>query len=158
MTQKTDGVVDKQQRRRPRHPYSPQGKRGQRFGSFHLFSAVHGTCQIQLLHRQPDTARCVDFQMGLQYSTGSGGGLVLENPFIRTENGRSYVYTVGEDDLLEKRYIRTGRSMWGSYTEILGGLSPDGYVAFPYGRQTKEGAPVRYAEADELWNSVYGIG
>ena len=85
-------------------------------------------------------------------------GLYLETPFIRQESGRSYVYTVGDGERLEKRYVRTGQNLWGSYVEILDGLTADDYVAFPYGRQTQDGAKVRYAEPDELWASVYGIG
>ena len=85
----------------------------------------------------------------------AGGGLYLEMPFVRQENGQSYVYTVGEDGLLEKRTVRTGQNLWGSYIEILGGIGYDDYVAFPDGRQTKDGAKVRYAEADELWSSMY---
>ena len=85
-------------------------------------------------------------------------GLYLETPFIRQESGRSYVYTVGDGGRLEKRYVRTGQNLWGSYVEILDGLTADDYVAFPYGRQTQDGAKVRYAEPDELWASVYGIG
>ena len=92
-------------------------------------------------------------------SGGEDGGLYLELPFIREENGRSYVYTVGEDGKLEKRYLRTGKNLWGSYVEILDGLTIDDYVAFPYGRQTKDGARVRYADSSELWSSMYyGIG
>jgi hypothetical protein len=42
--------------------------------------------------------------------------------------------------------------LWGSEYQILSGLSQDEYIAFPYGRQTKEGAKVRYADIDELYN------
>lgn len=97
--------------------------------------------------------------VSVTYNAGGGdGGLYLEMPFIRQDGGKSYVYTVGADGTLEKRYVRTGQNLWGSYIEILDGLTADEYVAFPYGRQTREGAHVRYAEADELWASAYGIG
>ena len=83
------------------------------------------------------------------------GGLYLEMPFIRQENGKSYVYVVGEDGLLEKRFIVTGQNLWGSWLEVLSGLSEEDYIAFPYGRQTVDGAKVRYAESDELYSSMY---
>ena len=67
-------------------------------------------------------------------------GVYLENPFIRTEGGRSYVYVRGQDGLLEKRYVTTGQSLWGSYTEILDGLTEEDFVAFPYGKNVKPGA------------------
>ena len=75
----------------------------------------------------------------------------LENIFIRTENGRRYVYTEGEDGLLEKRFIKTGRDLWGSYTEIKGGLSPSARIAFPYGTDVKEGAETVQADASEFY-------
>lgn len=95
--------------------------------------------------------------VSVTYNTAgdSGGGLYLEMPFIRQESGKSYVYTVGGDGLLEKRYIQTGKNLWGSYIEILGGLTEADYVAFPYGRQTQDGARVRYADPSELWSSIY---
>ncbi len=85
-------------------------------------------------------------------SAGSdGSGFYLESMFIRRENGRSYVYTVAEDGTLEKRYISTGRSLWGSYTQVTGGLSLDERVSFPYGDGTEEGAPTTEATADEFY-------
>jgi len=99
--------------------------------------------------------------VSISYGGGAGGGtggLYLEQPFIRQEGGKSYVYTVGEDGLLEKRYVLTGKNLWGSYIEILGGLTYEDSVAFPYGRQVRDGAKVRYAEPDELWAAAYGIG
>ena len=76
-------------------------------------------------------------------------------PFLRQENGKSYVYVMGEDGLLEKRFVVTGRNLWGSWLEILSGLTEEDYIAFPYGRQTVDGAKVRLAETDELYSSMY---
>ncbi len=65
----------------------------------------------------------------------------LENAFIRTEAGKNYVYAAGADGLLEKRYVTTGKSLYGNATEITGGLDPEtDYIAFPYGRSVKAGA------------------
>ena len=55
------------------------------------------------------------------------------------------------DGRLEKRQIGTGRALWGSYTEITGGLSPEEHIAFPYGRNLREGAKVNYATLDQLY-------
>lgn len=78
-------------------------------------------------------------------------GIYLENAFIRQEDGRSYIYAVGGDGRLEKRFVQTGKVIWGSYTEILGGLTTEDSVAFPYGRAVKDGAKVRFAELSELY-------
>ena len=58
----------------------------------------------------------------------------------------------GEDGRLEQRWVQTGRDLWGSYTQIRGGLTTDDYVAFPYGRDVVEGARTVEAAADELYN------
>lgn len=94
-----------------------------------------------------------DSYVSVMYDTGSSGnGIYLENPFIRTEQGKSFVYLRGEDGLLEKRYVTTGKSLWGSYTEILSGLSAEDYIAFPYGKTLKAGAPTQEGDMNDLYN------
>jgi len=90
--------------------------------------------------------------VSITYSAGgSQNGIYLENPFLRTENGQSYVYVRGADGNLEQRFVTTGKSLWGSYTEILSGISPEDFLAFPYGTDVKPGAPTREAEIQELY-------
>ena len=79
-------------------------------------------------------------------------GIYLENPFLRTEQGKSYVYVRGEDGNLEKRYVTTGKSLWGSYTEILSGITAEDFIAFPYGKNLKEGAPTKESDLSELYD------
>lgn len=85
----------------------------------------------------------------------SGSSLYLQSMFIREDNGKSYVMARGEDGRLEQRWVQTGRDLWGSYTQIRGGLTVDDYVAFPYGRDVVEGAHTQEATTDQLYN--YGI-
>ena len=95
-------------------------------------------------------------EMSYQNSTGSADGntLYLESMFIRTENGKSYVMVKGENGKLEQRWVQTGRSLWGSYTQIRGGLTVDDFVAFPYGRDVTEGAGTTEATRDQLYNGM----
>ena len=79
--------------------------------------------------------------------------LYLENEFIRNEGGRSYVL-LDHDGILERRMVQTGRALWGSYTEIRGGLTTDDYVAFPYGKNTIEGAETNQAAAQSFYESM----
>ena len=97
-----------------------------------------------------------DLQAGryvsVMYSTSAGGnGIYLQNPFVRTENGQSFVYVRGGEGLLEKRFVTIGKSLWGSYTQILEGLSAEDYLAFPYGKNLKEGAPTKESDLSELY-------
>ena len=95
-------------------------------------------------------------EMSYQNSTGSADGntLYLESMFIRTENGKSYVLVRGDHDKLEKRWVQTGRNLWGSYTQIRGGLTVEDFVAFPYGRDVTEGAGTVEATRDQLYNGM----
>ena len=98
-----------------------------------------------------------DLQAGMyaniQYSSAeSENGIYLENPFIRTENGQSYVYVQGTGGKLEKRFVTTGKALWGSYTEIRSGLTADDLIAFPYGKNLKVGAPTVESDPSSLYS------
>ena len=105
--------------------------------------------------RIEDDVNLREYEMvSVTYMNQSGGGengIYLENPFLREENGRSYVFVRGEDGMLEKRYVRTGKNIWGSYTQILSGLTMDDFIAFPYGRNVRDGAKTNEAEISELY-------
>ncbi|MBP3673970.1 MAG: biotin/lipoyl-binding protein [Oscillospiraceae bacterium] len=77
--------------------------------------------------------------------------LYVNSAFVRTEGASSYVYVRGGDGKLEKRTIQVGGSLWGSYTEVLGGLTAEDYIAFPYGKGVKEGAPTQEGTTDDLY-------
>lgn len=106
----------------------------------------------------------VDAQAGLQeneyvsvrFSSNNAqdNALYLENMYIRTENGRSYVYKRGADGTLQKVWVETGAVLWGSYTAVYGDLTEDDWIAFPYGKNVREGAAT--AEADESAYYYYG--
>ena len=72
--------------------------------------------------------------------------LFLYNPYIRSDDSGKYVYKVGSDGKLMKQIVTTGRTMYGEYTEILSGLTRDDYIAFPYGKNVKDGATVKYPD------------
>ena len=88
--------------------------------------------------------------MTLQKEAGAGG-LYVDNAFLRSEGAAYYVYIRGEDGNLEKRYVQVGGSLWGSYTEIRGGITAEDWLAFPYGNAVKPGAPT----LDGTWENLY---
>lgn len=81
------------------------------------------------------------------------GGWYLESVFVRSEGGKSFVFMKGEDGRLVKRTVQTGKDLWGSYKQIRGGLTPDDFVAFPYGNDVVDGAETVEAEASQLYES-----
>ena len=75
----------------------------------------------------------------------SSNSIYIDKMYIRKENGQSYVYIKGEDGLLKKQYVRTGKTLYGSTIEVKEGLSIDDAIAFPYGKNVKEGAKTKVA-------------
>ena len=61
---------------------------------------------------------------------------------IREDEEGEYVMKADENERLQKQYISTGKSLWGSYVEIKEGVTMDDRLAFPYGKTVREGAPV----------------
>jgi len=97
-----------------------------------------------------------DLQAGsyasIQFSTaGTEHGVYLENPFIRSEQGNFYVFVRGAGGKLEKRYIAVGKSLWGSYKEVLSGIGEEDYIAFPYGKDVVEGADTVESDLSVLY-------
>lgn len=78
-------------------------------------------------------------------------GIYLQNEFILTENGKSVVFIRGTDGRLEERTVRTGKSAWGYYTQVLDGLTVSDYVAFPYGNTVRSGAQTTEATPDQFY-------
>ena len=79
--------------------------------------------------------------------SGDSGDLIyLEQMFIREDGNRSYVYKKGKNGRLEKQYVEVGKNMYGSM-EIVSGLTMEDEIAFPYGRNVKEGAKTKTVES-----------
>lgn len=98
-----------------------------------------------------------DLQAGsyvsMSYSTASAEqGIYLEKPFVRTEKGSSYIFVRGADGKLEKRNVKVGKVLWGSYYEILSPLGEEDYLAFPYGKNVKHGAPTVESDISALYS------
>ena len=95
----------------------------------------------------------------VSYSQQSMGTLdeesiYLQKAYVRTDDdGRSYVYKEGKDQRLEKQYVKTGETLYGQYVEILSGITMDDNIAFPYGKNVKEGAKVELSENTD--NIIY---
>ncbi len=90
--------------------------------------------------------------VSVEYSSAAEGGIYLQNPFLRTVQGRSFVYVLGEDGKLEERTVTVGKTLGGSYTQILDGLTADDLIAFPYGKNVKPGVPAEKGDMRDLYN------
>ena len=65
--------------------------------------------------------------------------IYLELMFVREDGNQYYVYKKGDNGKLKKQYVEVGKNVSGSL-EIVSGLSLDDEIAFPYGRDVREGA------------------
>lgn len=99
-----------------------------------------------------ETAELMDGEyVDMQLAGQSGSeAFYLEKPFILQENGKNYVYVLGENDRLEKREITVGKDLWGSYFEIYGGVTAEDQIAFPYGKNVAEGARTKQGTLFDL--------
>lgn len=112
----------------------------------------------------PFTANVLDKDAVLQngewvevsYSAGSGsadtgtGTLTILKAFVREEGSRKYVYVRDENNTLRKQYIVTGTLSDTGY-EVIDGISESDWIAFPYGKNVREGAKTREASIGELY-------
>ena len=58
---------------------------------------------------------------------------------------------VARDGKLRQEKVETGRVMYG-YVELVGsGLTGEDYIAFPYNKDVRDGAPVKLPNADEAY-------
>ncbi len=93
------------------------------------------------------------FYVSMQLRGSEGqGSLYLNNAFLRSEGASNYVWVRGADGKLEKRTIQVGGSLWGSYTEVRSGLTAEDFLAFPYGKAVKAGAPTQEGTWEDLYN------
>lgn len=95
----------------------------------------------------------VDVQ--IQNTDQEGGSVYLMKALIRSENGQSYVYKADENKKLVKQYVRTGKTLYSSFIEVKEGLTEEDWIAFPYGKNVKEGASVKELEGSGFADKLY---
>ncbi|MGN0356020.1 MAG: hypothetical protein ACI4EI_13240 [Muricoprocola sp.] len=103
---------------------------------------------LAVIHDAPELSEYEYVNVIYPTQTSTSGSIYIEKAYIRSENGQSYVYIVGEDGKLKKQYIRTGGNSYG-YVEIKEGLKNTDKIAFPYGKNVKEGAAVKHSADEE---------
>lgn len=83
-------------------------------------------------------------------SDGSGEeSFYMSAAFIVNENGGYYVYK-DMDGVLKKCPVTVGKVSYGEY-EILGGISQEDYIAFPYSSDVSEGVKTKIESVDKLY-------
>ena len=84
------------------------------------------------------------------------GGIYLGQAFIRRVEGKNYVMKRGADGRLVRQEVSLGKIVNGENYEIISGLETSDYIAFPYGKNVKEGAKTEEQSANEFWEEANG--
>lgn len=72
--------------------------------------------------------------------------LYIPKAYVREDGGEYYVFIADEKGRLKKQVIEAGATMYGYYQEVKSGLANEDLIAFPYGKNVKEG--VKTEEVD----------
>lgn len=84
-------------------------------------------------------------------ATTSENSMVIQKAFVRSDSSKSYVYK-DDNGVLKKQEISVGATVDSGYSVIVkGGLSEDDLIAFPYGKDIKEGAKTKEVTLDEMY-------
>lgn len=92
-----------------------------------------------------------EIKLSPSVSNEDNKAIYLEPYFVREEkDGKSYVWKQGDDGLLTKQYVITGKMIYGGMAvEIMDGIKMSDKIAFPYGKDVKEGAKTKEVDALE---------
>lgn len=111
--------------------------------SYYAFTAVVKDKSLQLEDQDWVT---------ITYETSSSdGSMVIQKAFVRSENGKSYVYK-DDNGVLKKQELTVGSTVDNGYSVIVkGGITSDDLIAFPYGKDVKEGAKTKEVSLDDMY-------
>lgn len=84
-------------------------------------------------------------------SEDTSGGFYLSKAFMKQE-GSNYYVMKDVDGRLKKTYIKVGNKTSGDAVLVLGGLTMQDYIAFPYLDEAVEGVKTVQKPLDELYN------
>ncbi len=77
----------------------------------------------------------------------------IDTMFVRAENGKFYVLVANENNVLEKRYVKTGKKYFSFSIQVLEGLSMSDRIALPYGKSI-EGTPTVDVTYDQMYSGL----
>ena len=81
--------------------------------------------------------------------TANDNAIYIQKAYIRTEDKMNYVYIRDKKTKrLKKQYVKVGKTMNGQYMEIISGLTDEDNIAFPYGKNLREGVKTKISEDD----------
>lgn len=70
----------------------------------------------------------------------------IDKAYIGNDDGGSFLYLVNNDGLLEKTYVKTGKTIYDSYVVIKDEIDTNGYIASPYTKYAKDGVKAKLSD------------
>ena len=111
--------------------------------SYYAFTAVVTDKSLQLEDQ--------DWVTITYEASSSAGSMVIQKAFVRSENGKSYVYK-DDNGVLKKQELTVGSTVDNGYSVIVkGGITSDDLIAFPYGKDVKEGAKTKEVSLNDMY-------
>ena len=111
--------------------------------SYYAFTAVVSDKTLQLEDQDWVT---VNYE-----ASATENSMVIQKAFVRNDNNKNYVYK-DDNGILKKQEISAGATVDSGYSVIVkGGLSEDDLIAFPYGKDVKEGAKTKEVTLDQMY-------
>ena len=85
---------------------------------------------------------------GIEFTINSDGKagtahIYLPKAYVREKDGKYYVMLEGKNKRLKIQYVNVGKVLYGSAYEILSGVKREDKIAFPYGKDVKEGTKTK---------------
>lgn len=66
--------------------------------------------------------------------------LAIDKAYVGSDEKGSFLYLTDEDYILHKTYVKTGKTLYDWYIQILDDIDTDSYIASPYTKYAAEGA------------------
>ena len=64
----------------------------------------------------------------------------IDKAYLGSDEKGNFLYLTDEDDILRKTYVKTGKTIYDSYIQILDDVDTDSYIASPYTKYAADGA------------------
>ena len=90
-------------------------------------------------------------ELTMTSNVDNSNSIYLDKAYVREEDGKSYVLKADKNDRLVKQYVVTGKTIWGQAVEIVSGLTMEDKIAFPYGKNAKEGVKVKESSGGMMY-------
>lgn len=81
-------------------------------------------------------------------STKTSNSYYIDKAYVGKDKKGSFLYIVGKKNTLYKKYIKTGKTMYGTYIEVKTKLNTDGYISSPYSKYAESGAKINPDKLD----------